>query len=91
MEVGDGRGGIGRSTGAVVVSRCGKGVREAAVRRTEGAGAGGHVQRRGKGRTGRCRDCCRRVSSDGGTIVGGRLEECRSRSRRSGCGGGELN
>ena len=91
VEVGDDRGGIGRSTSAVVVSRCDEGVREAAIRRTKGIGAGAHVQRRAKGRTGRFHGYCRRVSSGGGTIVGGGLEECRSRSRRSGCGDGELN
>ena len=85
----EGEDGIERSMSAVVVSRYDKGVSEAASR-TEGVGVGGHVQRRARWRTGRCCSC-RLLGSGGRTIVGGRLEECRSRGRRSGCSSGELN
>ena len=76
---GDGRGGIDCPMNAVVVSRYGEGV-SVAIRRTEGVGAGGHVQRRSSRRMRRCRGWCEMTNKN----------DWAGEGQRSGGGNGHL-
>ena len=81
MDVGDGRGGIDCSMSAVVVSRCGEGVREAAIRKTEGVGAGDRVLKEPKGERG-----VAVAAAVASAVAGGPLSVVESRSAAAGTG-----